>query len=196
MKARMLALSVLLAVFSLTGSSFAADTRFIPITIGQTFEFAVSDNNPSTPDWTENIAVSGLAQIPPSLLYYTLDQKGQGESRLIGIRSTAADVRQYDGFGKEYIIWKKAAVGTVWSYIENSGQKIQRKIEAIENVTVPAGTFTNCLKIHNKCANCSGVTDWYEWVKPGFMMVKWVDYWADNAPVTHRLKSWTAPAAP
>ena len=68
---------------------------------------------------------------------------------------------------------------------------ITSTIEAIEDVTVPAGTYTGCVKIKHECKACSGAAYWYEWVKPGFMMVKWVDYWTDNAPVTHKLYSTT-----
>ena len=68
--------------------------------------------------------------------------------------------------------------GHTW---KSDGDEIESTILAIENVTVPAGTFTGCLKIRHRCTSCSGSADWIEWVKPGFFMVKWVDYWDDNA---------------
>ncbi len=89
------------------------------------------------------------------------------------------------------MLWQQAPVGTTWSHVESDGDEIESKILAIEKVTVPAGTFTGCLKIRHRCTNCSGSADWIEWVKPGFFMVKWVDYWDDNAPVTYKLIEWT-----
>jgi hypothetical protein len=58
-------------------------------------------------------------------------------------------------------------------------------------VTVPAGTFTGCWKIRTTCVACDD--DYYiEWLKPGFMVVKWIDYWThEPEPVTYKLKSWT-----
>jgi len=66
---------------------------------------------------------------------------------------------------------------------------------AIETVDVPEGTFTDCIKIHKHGFDTTHPqTDWYEWIKPGFFMVKWFDYWIDEtnaAPIVYELKSWS-----
>jgi hypothetical protein len=113
------------------------------------------------------------------------------DAALFNFRSTLTKAFVYDGFCEEQLKWQQAPVGTTWSYVEADGDEKESKILAIENVTVPAGTFTGCLKIRHRCTNCPGSGDSIEWVKPVFFMVKWVDYWDDNPPVTSRLIKWT-----
>jgi hypothetical protein len=83
----------------------------------------------------------------------------------------------------------RGAVGTV---ITNS-QNIRIAIEAVENVTVPVGTFTNCIRFHKtQLGDDSPNPNWYEWMAPGLGMVKWVDYYVDPtnaAPVSYVLQS-------
>ena len=86
--------------------------------------------------------------------------------------------------------------GTVGTVITNA-QNVRVAIEAIETVTVPAGTFTNCIKFHKTQLGTSDFNpNWYEWIAPGKGMVKWVDYYmpsgsASAAPVVYQLKSYS-----
>jgi hypothetical protein len=185
-----LSCAVLLSIWLLGSlSAGAADTRFIPVDIGQTFTFNAKDAANHT--WVQSIVISGLMVIPPTKIYYAVDTAGGGRYETTIVRSTSTGLYQYGGSGREYLLWQKTPVGTTWTYTDSEGRTIERKIEAVETVTVPAGTYTECLKIHHRCTNCPGTTDRNEWVKPGFFLVKWIDYGADNAPVVYQLKSWT-----
>ncbi len=193
-----LALSFLLTL-ALTGSDgYAGSKLLVPLKVGQTFTMAVSDNAGNT--WEERLLISGKATIMKKK-YFVLDgievdQDGaRDDPSMHFLRSTKDSMYGYDGFGVERLGWYNAPVGTTWSFTEFDGGFKEATIEAIETVTVPAGTFEGCLKIHKRCLNCDEDNAHYiEWVKPGFMMVKWVDYWVDpedNPPITYELKSWT-----
>jgi hypothetical protein len=84
----------------------------------------------------------------------------------------------------------RRAVGTVITHADDE----RVEIAAIENVTVPAGTFTNCIKFHKTdlwSGNASPTHD--EWVALGAGMVKWVDYDVDSSknatPIYYLLQS-------
>lgn len=95
---------------------------------------------------------------------------------------------------QSHIESKEFFVGTVGSTITNASNT-RVAIAAIETVTVPAGTFTNCIKFHKTdlwSGNPNPTHD--EWIAPGVGMVKWVDYdtGAQNAiPVVYRLISYS-----
>lgn len=186
-------------MFSLVGSEvYAAQKLLVPLKVGQTFTFAVTNSAADT--WEERIVVSGNATMMKKK-YLVIDVMQVGpdgpydDPEMHFFRSTKDSLYVYDGFGVERLGWYNAPVGTTWSYTEFDGDKKEATIEAIETVTVPAGTFEGCLKIHKRCTNCDAENpNWIEWVKPGFMMVKWIDYWVDpedNPPITYELKSWT-----
>lgn len=82
--------------------------------------------------------------------------------------------------------------GTVGTVITNAND-VRIAIEAIETVSVPAGTFTNCIKFHKtQLGTGDSNPNWYEWIAPGSGMVKWVDYYvapANAAPVVYQLQS-------
>ncbi|MFA5352915.1 MAG: hypothetical protein WC291_01685 [Thermodesulfovibrionales bacterium] len=194
MKARILFSSLLLFVFSLSlgPSAFAADTRLIPFAVGYSFVFHASNG---TNSWEEKMTSSGMTSIPSALQYYTVDASTQLGTGTRSLRSTPTTVYQYAGFGKETVFWKTGAAGTTWKYTEGDGKIIEKKIVALnQTVTVPYGTFTGCIKYQNRCTNCFGNTQWTEWIKPGFMMVKWQDYWSGgDTPTVHELISVTTP---
>jgi len=115
---------------------------------------------------------------------------GITDDQVILIRSTDDSLFALKDFNSEIIAWKKGPVGTTWTYGDTTAT-----IEAIENVTVPAGTYTQCLKI-KKTDKGSSNSPWYEWIKPGFFQVKWVDYQispASAAPVIYELKQILGP---
>ena len=96
----------------------------------------------------------------------------------------------------EDLIWQIAPVGTTWTNYNYECQYTRKvTIDAIEDVTVPAGTFTSCYKFHKQILSGSSAPrpEYYEWIKPGFGMVKWVDYWTDNGPDVYELQSWSVP---
>jgi hypothetical protein len=190
--------SVMAMVFMLlllNSEGYSAE-KFIPVHAGQTFTYSVKDGIGNTARHV--MRISGTTNIPClNKNYFLVDMKYtyQGvpldNAAFFNFRSTLTKVFVYDGFCKEHLKWQQAPVGTTWSYVELEGDEIENTILAIENVTVPAGTFKGCLKIEHRCTNCSGDARWIEWAKPGFFMVQWVDYWADNQPVTYKLIKWT-----
>lgn len=170
---------------------------FIPWTPGAQLTFAVS--NIAGNSWTEKAKVLGL--VKPSAgngkEYALLENTEAGQMKLHLMRSTDSAVYRIDPTtltdNQEFFI---APVGTTWTNLNYNGQFTRVvAVEAIETVTVPAGVFTNCYKFHKTVLNPppGETADWYEWICPGFGMVKWVDYWVDSAenpPVTHNLQSW------
>jgi hypothetical protein len=82
--------------------------------------------------------------------------------------------------------------GTVGTVITNASYE-RVAIAAIETVTVPAGTFTNCIKFHKTDLGSGNPNPTHdEWIAPGNGMVKWVDYDVDDSaaiPVVYQLKS-------
>jgi hypothetical protein len=111
------------------------------------------------------------------------------------IRSTDRAAYVYAWWSLESLEWQDAPIGTVWTNNSNFGtNQWVYSVVARETVTVPAGVFTDCIKYHKVNPGSSHPTpEWFEWVKPGFGMVKKVDYLISNtnaAPVTYELQSW------
>lgn len=182
----------ILFVSLLVSSQVNASEKLIPLRIGQTFTFDASDLTGLGNSWEGVIAVNGVTRIPSMKQnFFIVDGVGHDEPNenpeISNLRSTTDKVYQYDGFGKELLIWQYAPIGTTWTYEKYNGDIVEVTIEAIETVIVPAGTFEGCLKIRCRCIDCGFET--IHWIKPGFFMVKWIDY--DNSPTIHELKSWT-----
>ncbi len=181
---------LLFAVLLTRSRVHAADNRLFPVNGGESYVYTVKNSLGKT--WTMKTYVSGAVAMPIiSKAYNIFDVLEGTSSKFKVVRSTTTAVYNYDGFGKEYVEWKNAPVNTIWTYTTAKGWTVEAKIEAIETITVPAGTFTGCLKTHKRCTNCQGTTEWYEWIKPKFMLVKLVDYSDENPPVTTVLKSFT-----
>jgi hypothetical protein len=91
----------------------------------------------------------------------------------------------------EVLEFQIGPVGTTWTNYSYNGDYTRKvTIEAIENASVPAGTFP-CYKFHKQVLEVSG-SDWYEWVCPKLGLIQWVDYWVDPSetpPITYRLQS-------
>lgn len=107
----------------------------------------------------------------------------EGDSMGLG-RSTDKALYSFEFLGVEGIIWQDAPLGTTWT----NGSVIT-VVETNEDVIVPAGVFTNCLRFKKEE---DGYWTWTEWVKPGFGLVKWIDYYpyTNVIPVIYQLESW------
>ena len=92
----------------------------------------------------------------------------------------------------ELEIWRLDDVGTTWTNFDEV-----TSVEAYENVTVPAGTFTNCVRLqHRALGDTERNTRQTLYKKPGLIVVKKIQYddWTDPpdaAPVGWRLHSWS-----
>lgn len=114
------------------------------------------------------------------------------EMKIVLIRSTSDSVYRYSpDSGIETLEHQLGPVGTSWTnYNYETAFTRKATIDAIENVTVPAGTFL-CYKFHKQALEIPG-SDWYEWVCPGIGIVKEADYWVDpanNPPLIYELQS-------
>ena len=84
--------------------------------------------------------------------------------------------------------WQNLPVGSVWT-----NGSVEIRVEAVEPVSVPAGVFADCIKFKKHELGAAEEDAWYEWVKPGLLMVKWVDYSCSNPgaePVVYELLGW------
>jgi hypothetical protein len=95
---------------------------------------------------------------------------------------------------------QRAPIGTTWTNFNYKGRYTRVcTVEANETVTVPAGTF-QCLKFSRRILEPLNPPVpqpfYYEWVKPGFGVVKMIDYWQDASqqpPVVYELQSRSVP---
>jgi len=136
--------------------------------------------------------ISGEANIAMnSTTYATFEVRGYDMGDKISLnlgRSTANEFYNYNGNGEEHLVWRNASVGTFWTY-KRYGHAEKRKVVAIEDIATLAGDFFACLKICHYGIDdlANPILYTCEWIKPGFGMVKEVDYYTDNAPVEYIL---------
>ena len=173
---------------------------FFPMSLGGMSTYAVSNALGQT--WTEQSTALGVLSVPGTTNDYAMSgivgMGSPGTKRMAFFRSTDQALYQLRQYDEEQLSFTNAPVGTTWTNYYGTGQTIVRKIVAIETVTVPAGTFDNCLKVSNACINCLSDPNptYIEWPKPGFGLVKWMDWWIDNpaqAPIVYRLQSVSGP---
>lgn len=92
-------------------------------------------------------------------------------------------------------IWRTGTPGYSWTNVLTvSGDRTNIcTIEAVEEVTVPAGAF-KCFRIHVVQSPATNpIPEWYDWVSQGYGLVKRSNYNISNtnaAPVVYQLRSW------
>ena len=149
--------------------------------------------------WTQQVQCLGYVR--PSAAgtndYALFAVVTHGSMSMALLRSTDTQVFWLDPCSlTEELNWQIAPVGTTWTNFNHECQyTLKVSVDAIEDVTVPAGTFTSCYKFHTQAlsGSSSPTPYYYEWIKPGFGTVKWVDYWTDNGPDVYELQSWSVP---
>lgn len=169
---------------------------FLRMPVGRTFVYSVSNTIGQV--WTETLSMVAEANFPAlsnhyQLVVITKDWEGEmpvgtdDEIEAAFLRSTDSAMYQLDHLaGQEFIDWQSGPVGTSWIVDYGGGDSNLAEIVSIETVNVPAGTFTDCIKVRKSGLN-PGDPVWEEWVKPGFFMVKWVD----GGTVFYELQSWS-----
>jgi hypothetical protein len=87
--------------------------------------------------------------------------------------------------GSELTAFLNGPVGTTFQYGDIEGEIVS----VGETVTVPAGTFYDCVQVEKH--DIGGSPPWIEWWKPGFFFVKWTDWYVpeEDAPVEWELVS-------
>jgi hypothetical protein len=169
---------------------------FLPCPNGGRLTFAVSNAVGGLS--TEQITC--LSRVKPSAAggkeYVLLENVASGHMGLQLLRSTDSAVYRLDANTlEESLEFRIAPPGSTWTNYNYEGQwNLKVTVEAIESVTVLAGTFANCYKFRKQALNYPGpeLPEWYEWVKPGLGLVKWIDHWvpaSESPPVVHQLQS-------
>ncbi len=177
------------------------------VPIGRTLVYGVT--NAYGEEWTETFSMFALATIPAlSNAYYIYKTVEQWD----GETPAGAEPEPEVGFARptdeslftlfpefalrEFEMWRLDEVGTTWTNFPGFSDEVTT-IEAYENVTVPAGTFTNCVRYYRRSSgetNLNAGTRF--WIKPGFMEIKSVEYLSsdappDAAPFARVLQSWS-----
>lgn len=171
-----LILATLVAGAGLTASSVEAQDGVLSISLGTIGTYEAFDNAGNT--WQEVFRFSGYSTVQSTLNNYWIvdisnDNPFAPKKGIFLTRSTGNQVINYSGFGHEVIVRQNAPVGTTWVSGPNSnGDIVEARIEAVETVTVPAGTFTGCLRFHKRFINTPELgPTWTEWVTPDLFLV-------------------------
>jgi len=199
---RKLLISIWPALLLIGSGAIAAD--FTPMHIGDKFVFTAHNSVGGTWELKYSISAAVVSRASSFTFksYYMLDElAAERWYTPIIQRSTPDALYRYVGFGREYMLFRNAPVGTKWTYTDEQGRTMEGEILATnETVTVPAGTFYGCLKQRTHCPSDPGNTDWFWWVKPGAGCVKFVIYDYTIVPVyppwVYELKSATRTRPP
>jgi hypothetical protein len=169
--------------------------QFMPMPVRGQFVYLGSNSVGST--WTETMTVLSYAKPTTGggMEFALVEGAGGGGMQLNLMRSTDTQVFRLDmNTLTDTLEFQRGAVGATWTNYNYEGKWTRKAtLEAIETVTVPAGTFPGCYKFHKQALNSGDPQpDWYEWICPGIGMVKWLDYWVDaseHPPILHALQS-------
>jgi hypothetical protein len=161
---------------------------FVRLPVGRTYRFA--STNMAGRTWTQEVFCAGGITIPSTTNNYMLlarsdhysgsQPAGSDQDGMMMIRATDKAAYALFGAAEEMLYWQNAPIGTSWT--NAIGVCV---IETNETITVPAGTFTGCVKIRHLNDNSC------EWVKPGFFMVRSEFLIGDpDGPASSVLESW------
>lgn len=162
--------------------------QFFPMPIGRRFLYNSTTITGTT--GTFQITCLGSLMLSSDKEYTILELLTPCSRRLLPIRVTDTEVYDipFEISPTEGLEYRDGPPGTTWTNQWCDGSSDQKIIATNETVTVPAGTF-NCLKIEQREIN-NGLTLKYEdWVKPGFGLVKQIDY-SNGTVTTNVLASW------
>ena len=167
---------------------------FIPTIYARQFEYSISSGTVAV--GTGTITFLNNVTLSTGKEYTLMELNVPNQIILIPCRSTASEFYTIPTESKNEVIeWQNGSSGTTWtnSYGDGSSDKIT--IIGTETITVPAGTF-NCIKIEKREINNNLRLRYVDWIKPGFNMIKEIDYGnGSGQPTTLTLKSWTDKAS-
>ena len=175
---------------AMVGTTFAEP--LFPLHVGLRWEYNRRDSDDPVNQWpmqfeiTSQVTYNSVDYFQLQIWNYDNDSAYEDEGY---IRSTETAVYGYNPTGDDYLEFQAAPVGTKWIFYQEEHGFYYKVIEivAIEQVTVPYGTFNEAYNHRRyRCANSDGSGDrspyWYEWIVPGVGMVKEVDYWTEQIP--------------
>jgi len=163
---------------------------FIPTIYARQFVYLISSGNvdvgTGTMTYLNNVTLSSGKE------YTLMEFDIPNQIILIPCRSTSSEFYTIPTESKNEVIeWQNGTSGTTWTNSFGDGSSDKITIIGTETITVPAGTF-NCIKIEKREINNSLRLRYVDWIKPGFNMVKEIDYGnGSSQPTTLTLKYWT-----
>lgn len=182
---------------------------FVRMPIGRTYAYTASNTVGQV--WTQELSCVGVFSIPAQARDYVFLQVtevyegtaplGSGESEGWFWRATEQGAYLLSGLAdfaqEDYLEWQDAPIGTTWTNMsgDDPPEPIFTTIETNETVVVGAGTFPGCIRFLHTMTNQSPPhTQWRQWIKPGFFMVKEVTLYDTGhpqaCPITFDLQSW------
>lgn len=191
-------------LLAMVGTTFAETSLLFPFQVGVRTEFNRRDSIGN--EWTVVFEVDGQ-MTAKSFTYFHLQTWNKDNDEAFEdegyFRLTEEALYGYNPTGEDRLRFQKAPVGTKWSfYREDEGGFNYKVIEIVDigPVTVPYGTFdTAYVHLVYDCVDPDDLSkgkslDWHEWIVPGIGMVKAVDHWGDNPPLTMELVRVIIPA--
>jgi hypothetical protein len=177
MEKRLYGLAIVIILMLSTYSPVHAK-NFLPLRVGESLIYEGTDDQGNT--WEETFYVSGTARINcVNKSYYIVETGPPEDVEISFVRSTRDKVYVYTPACDETMEYQNGPSGTSWTI---KGGRKDRTIEAIETVTVPAGTFKNCLRIRTRHIDCDPpCDDGLEWFDPFSLgPVKQISYYDTN----------------
>ena len=175
---------------------------FLSMPIGRTYVYSASNSVGET--WTQEVSCVGFMEGPEltnGSHYVLLSWKAIGREGYDLWNLSASDRAAYN-FRGDHVVdtkWQTGDIGTVWTNVmDGDGDTMAISIVTNETLTLPAGTFEDCIKFREYEINEPPGADppWamYWWVKPGLFFVKFVDYFYEDVeskgPEVLTLESW------
>jgi hypothetical protein len=183
-------------------SGAAVADQFWAPNVGDKYEYIGTDHSGNT--WTSWIDITEQVTLN-SLEYFHLFSTNYENDGVVAdnglFRSTEDALYTYNP-GGDYLEFQKASVGTKWVlYRPDEYDWEVHEIVAVGSITVPYGTFSESYtRRAYECADPSTPwtspegnpsleqsPSWYDTFVPGVGMVKEVDYWNDDPPMTEEL---------
>jgi len=188
---------IAISVFLLVGMSGAAVAdQFWPLHVGDKYEYIGTDHSGNT--WTSWIDITEQVTLDSQEYFhlFSTNYENDGVVEDNGLfRSTEDALYSYNP-GGDYLEFQKASVGTKWFLYQPDPSGYDWtvcEIVAVGSITVPYGTFSESYtRRAYECADPNNLglgqsPSWYDTFVPGVGMVKEVDYWNDDPPMTMEL---------
>jgi hypothetical protein len=160
--------------------------------VGMWLEYSMQDSAvPMPTSWTATMEIVGTATFDGKTYFHfqEINYDNDGAVSDFYFRMEADKMYQYNGSGED-IVLQLGPVGTAWSVQESDGSIRHNIIVSIGPLNVPYGNYPMVYVVLSYTEDTSGHSSplVYDYVVPEIgILIKEVDYWTDNAPVTQVL---------